>query len=603
MAGLGDFTNQFISQTYHRVLQLFEGVIVDGTGSYTDIIISGNLQVNGNLIGSIQSASYVPLLAGPNISVNYTPLGIAISASSNGSSIYPSLQSESVLYALNGSYTGSNFIRIINDLLSITGSLYASSITGSLLGTASSAVTASYIPLIPGPNISINYTPAGIAISSSATSTGSNFQLNYMTSNSIAYAMGGNLTSSQNIKIFGDSLNITGSVYVSGVLEAGDNGRNLYRSDGSKIFDFQHGVFYSPSGTEVISTDGVSISSTDGITSINAEERQLIDAAGVNIFDYSINPTFNTNTTVSGNLYVSGNVEANNIFANHASIYNIGATNIAAVGFTGSLLGTASYALQSSFANASITAESASYVNDNTIVRGGGAGTPNYVPYWVSDTLIGNTQLLTDGIKFGLYAPSLDDIFIIDAITAGAPELGLTVSGTLKVYGNLTSDQALITGSLYGTSSWALNSLSASYADNSISASYALTASYVVGMTPSNGPKTDTIIFSLDGGDQALISGSTLYGVRYISGSWNVKNWTIASKTGKHIVLDVQGTTITNFTGSYNSLVTGSYPSITSTFATQSFCSWSIHNQIVSVKIMSNYGSCKDAYLFLQIEQ
>ena len=531
MAGLGDFTNQFISQTYHRVLQLYEGVVVDGTGSATSLIISGNLNVVGNIIGSIQSASYVPLIAGPNINIRYTPSGIEVSASATGgtsSLSFPPIQSQSVLFAINGNVSGSSNIRIDNF----------------------------------------------------------------------------------------DDLSITGSLYVSNSIEAGNNGRRLIRADGGTAIDWQNSIIYDPAGNEVIQFDGLILNDSSTIPILNGSSRHLINSSNQIVVAFSSDLYIHRPVIISSSVIVSNSIQAADFFGNNASIYNIGATSIASVGFTGSLLGTASYALQTVFATSASYAATASYINDTSLVRTTG-GTPNSLPAWSDTHQLIDSPLITDGARIGLYTLDItQDIMTIDAISAGDPSLGLTVSGTLKVAGNIVSNG--ITGSLFGTASLAItaldavsssyssNALSSSYsitASSAVSAAYAATASYVLNLPSASVVKTDTLIFSIDGGDQPIPSGSTLYGVRYVSGSWTVKNWSIMSKTGKNINLDVQGTTISNFTGSYQTIITGSYPALNATFATQSNCTWSINDQILSIKVRSNYDSCKDVYLFIQIEQ
>jgi hypothetical protein len=78
----------------------------------------------------------------------------------------------------------------------------------------------------------------------------------------------------------------------------------------------------------------------------------------------------------------------------------------------------------------------------------------------------------------------------VDAFT-GAQDYDITISGSLTITGSTNIEGVLvvtqgITGSLYGTASWALNSisssygLSASYASTSTSASYALSSSRAV---------------------------------------------------------------------------------------------------------------------------
>lgn len=528
MAGLGDFTNQFISGTYHRVLQLFEGVVVDGTGSSTDLIVDGNLQVNGNILGLIQSASYVPIYAGIGINVNYLSGGISISSSATGSSstVAVSAPSFSALYANNGNISGSPFITIPTPselhisgalrvsqsldtderiLYDIAGStvldwnnriLYASTgqevfafdngyindlngiqvvdlVSHLFYGTASFATTASYIPLVPGPGIVIQTEPSGIAISSSVAPGGSQGQFQF--------------------------------------------------NSGSQFGGFAN--LYTPANDILV---------------------------------------------YSGSFILTGSLYADNLVSDTLAITTLIAAEATIVALTGSLLGTSSYAVSASYVN---LAQSASYLDDPLIVRG--EGILSNVPYWTDVHTQGYSALETNGNLFKLYAPEFTDILTIDAQTLGDLSYGLTITGSLRVSGSIYFDGGIINAT----------------------ASYATTASYI--------PKQDTLVFNIEG-DSMIPSGSTLYGCRYVPGEWTITGWTLMSKNGSNIELDVQSTTLSNFTGSYTSLVSDSlYPKLNGSITTQSMAvSWSpLSESVLSIKVRSNYGNSTNAYLFIHITQ
>ncbi len=84
----------------------------------------------------------------------------------------------SASYALSSSYAQN----ASNGKGTFSGS-FTGSFTGNLLGTASQALTASYVPLLAGPNITINYQSNGIAITGSSagvgTPGGSNTQIQF----------------------------------------------------------------------------------------------------------------------------------------------------------------------------------------------------------------------------------------------------------------------------------------------------------------------------------------------------------------------------------------------------------------------------------------
>jgi len=107
----------------------------------------------------------------------------------------------------------------ISGTLFITGSLQAPSITGSLLGTSSWALSASYVNLLAGPNITINYQPNGIAISGSGGSGSPGGPTNSIQFNNAgAFSGSSNFTFDgvSNTVMLQGSAQITGSLWVSG---------------------------------------------------------------------------------------------------------------------------------------------------------------------------------------------------------------------------------------------------------------------------------------------------------------------------------------------------------------------------------------------------
>lgn len=194
-------------------------------------------------------------------------------------------------------------------------------------------------------------------------------------------------------------------------------------------------------------------------------------------------------TNLLGNLIVSGTLTAtqfSTIIVSSSTLYSSGSTkfgdssddthqftgsisvlgNVLAPSLTGSLFGTssfatsASYALTSSFALSSSIAISSSYAQN-------------------ADTL--------DGLNSTVFATTGSNSFVGTQIITGS----LIVSGasTLTNIGPAIFSGSLnitrgVTGSLFGTSSWALNSISASAATSitftPISASYALSSSFTI---------------------------------------------------------------------------------------------------------------------------
>ena len=123
----------------------------------------------------------------------------------------------SASYALSSSYAQN----ASNGKGSFSGS-FIGSFTGSLFGTASQALTASYISLLAGPNITINYQPNGIAITGSAGGSGnpggSNTQIQFNSAS--VFSGSSNLTfdyTNNNLSLTG-SLNISGSIILDQTL-------------------------------------------------------------------------------------------------------------------------------------------------------------------------------------------------------------------------------------------------------------------------------------------------------------------------------------------------------------------------------------------------
>ena len=192
--------------------------------------------------------------------------------------------------------------------------------------------------------------------------------------------------------------------------------------------------------------------------------------------------------------------------------------------FIGDLTGTASYAQTASYISASNidgTVTSASYALTASYLD-------NYIPPFPytgsaeitgSLSVTGSTSLFNSGSTILSVNGAQGEIFNITDDTSG--DLLIVQSGSTDLFvvsasGDTTISGSLvvtngITSSLYGTSSWAENSLTASYVENAqtasyvlqaVSASHALTASYV------NTLNQDVLIT----GSLTVLQGATVYG-------------------------------------------------------------------------------------------
>lgn len=285
------------------------------------------------------------------------------------------------------------------------------------------------------------------------------------------------------------------------------------------------GIYYNPTITSSLNTTLIAIETTTGSIIF----KNLVTASGVtNILLYD---------TASGQLYYTasntiGGSGTGAGFPYSGSAVITGSLLVSGSGITGSLLGTASWASTASYA----------------LNAGSGVGFP------FSGSAIITGSLLVSGS-------------------------GIVITGSINVTGSG------ITGSLFGTSSWANNSVTASYVTGSIftstnlalSASYALTASNLIGginnylpiwtgstqLTSSIIYQTGSLIgirrtdpqFTLDiSGSNRITSGSQITGSLLVSGAINLFGNQIV--TGSLFVsgnLILSGSTI--FTGS--SIISG----------------------------------------------
>jgi len=175
--------------------------------------------------------------------------------------------------------------------------------------------------------------------------------------------------------------------------------------------------------------------------------------------------------------------------------------SITATSFTGSLLGTASYArqaLSSSYANNAtsasyaLTSTSASFATTasyaNIATSASYSATSSYANnFTVAGTLTAQTlivQTVTSSIIYASGSNQLGDATNDTQLLIGTTKItgSLQVTGSSNLSGSLNVSNG-ITGSLLGTASYASNALSASYATQALSASYApsaLSSSYAV---------------------------------------------------------------------------------------------------------------------------
>ena len=329
----------------------------------------------------------------------------------------------------------------------------ASQFSGSLFGTASwsnNAVSASYVKLLAGPYITINYQSNGIAITGSAGGSGTPGGAN----TNIQFNDGGSF-GGQNTFTFDKTTNevqLTGSLSLSGSFNITDNlnipailvndtTRLLYDTSTSQSINWNDRTLRSQNGYKKVwwgdgrnTIYGDNNDGSDFDESIKWGNRELYDKSdGVGAFnkksiDWHLRQLFDsTGTSVA--LEYSDTTTSDKV----------------------RLYGTSSYALTASYLVGSAAQIETQRNNTN------------------------GTYYLT---------------FVDSSNVTPAPELLYTDSEISYNPGADTLTVTNITASLFGTSSWARNSVTASYVTGSVftstnpalSASYAATASYVNGL-------------------------------------------------------------------------------------------------------------------------
>ena len=220
---------------------------------------------------------------------------------------------------------------------------------------------------------------------------------------------------------------------------------------------------------------------------------------------------------MTGDLGLGGNdlynfalISGSAITASVATITTINATSI-----TGSLLGnassatTASYvlnAVSASFATTAVNATTASYVLN--AVSASFASTASFAPNYVLNSATSS-----------MLAPYLLISQTSSFATTGSNTFrgNQTITGSVNITGSTTITGSLnvslgITGSLFGTASWANNATTASYVLNAVSSSFASTASSADNFTVRGTLTAQTIVAQTITSSTDFVTGSTRFG-------------------------------------------------------------------------------------------
>jgi hypothetical protein len=361
----------------------------------------------------------------------------------------------------------------------------------------------------------------------------------------------------------------------------------------------------------------------------------------------------------SGTTLLSSNADTlvfTGSFLTSGSIISTGSLNILG-GITGSLLGTASYATQalsaSYWSGSIINAESSSYASNADLLDGKDS---TIFATTGSNIFKGDTFISASFAKLVLNSPNLASIdftanqfnnyiqydksantlttYGLDAVITNEASVGFRVrtgannnttkllitGSTIQISGSLfTSGSSVFsgsvtstigfTGSLFGTSSYAIDALSSSFATSAsywsgsiinaatasyvlqaVSASYAATASFVAGISDGTASLANTASYAISASYAATASSADDFTVRGTLTAQTINVQTITSSVDFVTGSSINGSLLTNthqFTGSVS--VTGSlaingvdYNSISASFDTR------IINTSSSLSILSS---------------
>ena len=355
-------------------------------------------------------------------------------------------------------YTGS---AIISGSLIVTGSVSATQgFTGSLFGTSSwatNSITSSYItssnvygPFGANSVVSSSYAlTSSFAISSSRAVT-SSFAIS--ASNAINAVTASYLEGYISPFPFTGSAQITGSLGITGSLTVQNTAAQIVLRNPGSGASGQVGIL-AIDGTFTGKTAGTPVFTMNVLDSGESVRGGIVYTKASNS---ATNTSFNYNSSANTAIYISGsgNVGIGTTAPNSASLHVSG--NVWANSFTGSLFGTASWAISAS---------------------------------WAPSQTIDTSSLATTG----------SNTFIGNQV----------ISGSLNVSGS-------ITGSLFGTASWATNAITATNALNGGVTQLLAGANITLGPTNGLGQVT---ISSTGGGGSSFNTATGSYGSFYSTSS------------------------------------------------------------------------------------
>lgn len=370
-----NFTGQNISSTFQRLLQLSDNGngVTDGTGSLVTFLpINVNNALTASYVSGVTTFNTGSFLITASIDLNTitfikgdgSSFPITVNTGSGGSST-PTFP-----------YTGS---AIISGSLTITGSLNAPSITGSLFGTASYALNGGVTQLLAGTNISLSPTNGLGQVTIISTGGGSSF-------NTATGSYGSFYSTITQTNVAGTarsmSLNITDITNGVSISGSTDPFNTYIKTENAGVYDLQFSaqVDKTDSGTDEIwiwlRKNGTDLSDT--ATSVQLTGNGAHYVAAWNFFvnssanDYYqlmwYSPDVNVRLHAEPAFGVVPGIPSLIVTANRVDQF-LSNTGSFIGSFTGNLIGTASYVTGSIFTSAN-PALSASYALTASYVPG-----------------------------------------------------------------------------------------------------------------------------------------------------------------------------------------------------------------------------------------
>jgi hypothetical protein len=429
-----------------------------------------------------------------------------------------------------------NVVDVPNDL-AVTGSFVANNMTGSLLGTASYAISASHAVTALSSSYALNSTTSSyalIALSSSYAlsasyappidtsyfaTTGSNTFIGNQT-------ITGSLLVSGSISTTGNVNITTGNALVTHHIKAeGSNGLEIFANNGALIASMGQGGGTQANFTGSLSSTQFSAPSITGSllgTASYASNANLLDGKDSSVFASTGSNIFVGNQTISGSLVVSGSTTIlNNLTVLGTASYNtvtassllvndnwITVTTTSSLGRFGGIR----------VLDYESTGDTASFAWDTTEDRWIEIA-PQHDTYSSSLFIMGPKNTGSLGSEIGLtpnFIPRTEDEhhLIDSAISDNGTNIILGRNSIIT--GSLNVTQG-VTASLFGTASYAIQSLTASYWSGSIK--HAETSSYSFYAESVGGIISGSIVTT---GSNNFVGNQTISGSLSVTGNLTV---------------------------------------------------------------------------------